>query len=368
MLKKRTLTINGRFLTQPVTGVQRVGIEFCLALDEMLADKEIENLEVKLVAPRNAALVTDPALRCIKLVRSGRLRGHLWEQLELPWIARKTELLSLGNTAPVFSLVGRPARTHVMIHDLSYRYFPHAYGKSFRLVYEGIIPLVLRRAATVFTVSRSEREAMLREYPNLSRPERIIPVQNGTDRLPDGTEPGRSDRGRKCLYVGSLTKRKNAAGLIQTAIALARDHDATVTFVGSTPANFEEVDLRIPADVTDKIMFLGQLNDDARLSREYSTAAVFLFPSFYEASPLPPIEAMAHGCPVVASEIPSLRERCGDAAVYCDPNDPASIVTAAATLLDSSEEWARMASRGVSVSAGYSWKKQARAIIEHVLG
>ena len=362
-MTKRRLVINGRFLTQPVTGVQRVGIEFCRALDGLLASGEVAGFEVEVVVPAASPLVTDPALRKIAVRKVGRLSGHLWEQVELPWFSRGAMLLALGNTAPIWSLVAAAPRTSVMVHDLSYRYFPAAYSFSFRALYSALIPAVLWRAARIFTVSQAERAAILREYPALPRPERLLSVQNGTPPTVAGSLPGRAPRARNCLYVGSLTKRKNAEGLVEAAIRLARDHGATFTFVGANGPTFEGISVEVPADVVGRVRFLGQINDAAALAKEYDSAAAFVFPSFYEASPLPPTEAMARGCPVVASDIPSLRERCGDAASYCDPSDVGSIVLATAQLLDNVAKWEWLRAEGLRMADTYSWQRQAIGIV-----
>lgn len=73
------------------------------------------------------------------------------------------------------------------------------------------------------------------------------------------------------------------------------------------------------------VRFADRLETFAKLARLYSSAVCLLFPSFYEGFGLPALEAMAHRCPVVASGIPALREVSGDAALYCDPNDPNDI-------------------------------------------
>lgn len=366
-MAKLRIALNGRFLTQAVTGVQRVAIELCVAFDKHLAEPEFADIEIELIAPRSAKTVTELNFENIKIRRRGWLRGHLWEQLSLPWLARGRILLSLGNTAPLAQLLFRPHRTHVLIHDLSYRYFPTAYSRTFRLFYSLLMPIILRRARTVFTVSDSERDAIEREFPALTHSDRIVVAQNGAG-FPsqDGPRVERHPRGRVCLYVGSLTARKNAEGLLQAAIALVRDHDVTFRIVGSSAASFENVDTAIPADVAGRISFAGQIDDPELLASEYRSAAVFVFPSFYEASPLPPVEAMWFGCPVVASDIPSLRERCGPAARYCDPADVGSIVRSTVELLDSQELWEAARDCGDRQWRGFSWAQQAATLLERV--
>jgi glycosyltransferase involved in cell wall biosynthesis len=377
------LTVNGRFLLQDVTGVQKVAIEFVKALDALLADGAYPGLAVELVAPARGELVTEPLLKTIRLRRAGRLSGQAWEQLELPGLVGRGPLLCLGNLAPLALLLNKRAPVYTMVHDLSYKYFPSAYSRSFRAVYNTVIPAVLARSEQVFTVSVSEATAISRHYGRLIGPERLVAVQNGggegasSARPGDGSkslEPGAPDvpsrevRQRRCLYVGSLTRRKNAEGLARAAMQLVREDDMELVVVGATGSSFEQTGLEIPSELAGRIHFRGQINDPGLIEAEYRRAGVFVFPSFYEASPLPPVEAMRFGCPVVAADIPSLRERCGDAALYCDPEDPGSIVCQVRRVMGDAEVWEGLQRRGLERAAGFSWRSQVEAVLDHVEG
>jgi glycosyltransferase involved in cell wall biosynthesis len=375
------LAVNGRFLLQDVTGVQKVAIEFVRALDALVADGAYPGLEVDLVAPAKGSLVTTPALEAVNLRRAGRLSGHAWEQLELPGIVGPGPLLCLGNLAPLPLLLGRRVPVYTMVHDLSYKYFPSAYSRGFRSLYNAVVPVVLARSERVFTVSVSEANAIRSHYGHRVGPDRLIAVQNGggesrptaspTD-VPDpagrGTEevPSRTAREHRCLYVGSLTRRKNAEGLARAAMRLVREADAEFVFVGATGSSFEQIGLEIPPELADRIHFLGQVNDPGRIEAEYRRASVFVFPSFYEASPLPPIEAMRWGCPVVAGDIPSLRERCGDAALYCDPADVDAIVRQTRRVLENADVWEHLSRTGLQQAARFSWRSQVRAVLDGI--
>lgn len=373
------LAINGRFLLQDVTGVQRVAIEFVRALDELLSQGCFPGVEATVWAPSSGALVTDLDLCSIPIRRAGRLSGHAWEQFELPRLAGGSALLCLGNTAPVSRLVRHRSPTYVFVHDLSYKYFPSAYSKSFRLFYNVVMPIVLARSNYIFTVSRSEQESLLTHYPNLIGAGRLTAVQNGGGEAavgvqvsadPGALEPGGAEipalgiRPPMCLYVGSLTKRKNGEGLIRAAAALSESLGVAFIFVGATGANFESLGVDIPDHLRDRIKFLGQVNQPERIEELYRQARVFVFPSFYEASPLPPIEAMSFGCPVVCSDIPSLRERCGDAAAYCDPSDVGSIVSQVSRVLADESLWDDLQRRGLEQASQFTWKRQVAQVME----
>lgn len=352
------IVINGRFLTQGVTGVQRYARELVSAFDALLEGRH--DVCARLLTPsidtRNI-----PPLRNIRHDVVGRFKGHLWEQIDLPRAVGDAILFCPGNTAPIRSLLGS-TRVVVTVHDLSYLYFPDAYSRGFKLLYNRLIPLVLRRADEIITVSRSERDAIVHHYP-FADP-RIVSIQNGG--LPVGiAEQAPLTQGiERVLYVGSLSKRKNFPGMLKAAIKLARNRGTRFTFIGSLPVGLNATFTDIPSDVRDYIDFRGQVNDWGSLLDAYRTADCFLFPSFYEASPLPPIEAMGCGCPVIAGDIPSLRERCGDAALYCNPADVDAIVTAIETLLDAPARRAALRVAGYEQARRYSWMHCAETTLD----
>lgn len=377
------LTINGRFLLQDVTGVQKVALEFVAALDRLLEAGEYPSLKVELLAPTRGDLVSPPNLHAIELRRSGRMTGHAWEQLELPRLAGHEPLLCLGNLAPLTRLMSRRGPVHTMVHDLSYRYFPSAYSATFRGLYNAIIPAVLARSAHVFTVSESERRAIRDRYGRLISAERLTAVQNGGGEpavdaqvvedeaaLAAGNRgvPARSLREPAGLYVGSLSRRKNARGIVEAAIALARGRGVDFYFVGATGSSLRQTGIDVPPDVVGRLHFLGQVNDPQVIEELYRRCVIFLFPSFYEASPLPPIEAMSFGCPVVCGDIPSLRERCGDAAVFVDPADHRSVVRETLRVIDDLASWDDLQTRGLSQASRYSWESQVRSVLQEITG
>lgn len=365
-------TLNGRFLVQSVTGVQRVAREALMVFDQMAAAGDIS--VPRLLLPAHGEIVALPDLQAITPERVGNLRGHAWEQIELPAHCGAEPLLCLGNTAPVLRLWcrGRPVVT--MVHDLSYKYFPDAYSWKFRSIYGVIMPVVLRQSDHVVTVSDAERQSIMRHYPFLKDSSRLSYLQNGgipdkaartvtQDILPSCTE---RDYG---IYVGSLTRRKNASGLLLAAIRFLRRYsDMRFVVIGATGASFEGVSVKIPDDVVTRLEFWGQVNEAQEIYDALRGARFLLFPSFYEASPLPPVEAMTFGCPVVSSKIPSLVERCGEAASYCDPTDGDSIDAAINRLMEDPLLWDEMSEAGLARAARYTWQAQALGLLHQCEG
>jgi hypothetical protein len=207
------LYVNGRFLTQALTGVQRFAGEIARALPRPYT----------LLAPPSAPDTSDLPLR-----RVGRRGGHAWEQFELPRHAAGGILLSLGNTAPLAL-----RRQVVVIHDAAAFAVPEDYSWRFRTLYRGLQRALVGRGATIATVSHFARTQITRHLG--IPPERIAVVGEGAEHIlrpaPDRTILARLGLSRPfVLSVGSLAPHKNLAALTATAAMLAaRGHDLVLT-------------------------------------------------------------------------------------------------------------------------------------------
>ena len=215
----------------------------------------------------------------------------------------------------------------------------------------------------------SEKKAMSEHYPNLHT-KNFHAVQNGG--IPDADAdlarnqelPSLADR-HFGIYVGSLSKRKNAEGVLRAAVTfLKRYPDMRFVVIGASSGVFDSFEVDIPAEVSERLEMRGQVNDPSVIYEAFSQARFLLFPSFYEASPMPPVEAMTFGCPVVSSKIPSLTERCGDAAMYCDADNQESIISAIDTIMTSEDKWRELSDAGLTKSATYSWRNQTEALLK----
>lgn len=356
------LAINGRFLSQDTTGVQRMAREFTRALDRLIAGGHFPDLDVRLLVQSNADL-SDLQLTAVNIEVLGGWRGHAWEQFVLPRHIRDAWLLNLGNTAPIISLLARKT-VAVVVHDLSYRIFPGAYRPLYRLGHRLMDKVLMHSARLIFTVAETERAMIAGLYP--AALSRIVVAQNGgwrDDAVARPENPRPRPAGGYGLYVGSFSRRKNVKVVIETAVALARSRGLRFKIVGASSPILQDIHMNLPADVRPLIELCGQVEDVAELEALYRGALFLLFPSFYEASALPPIEAMAQGCPVIVSDIPSLRERCRDAALYCDPYDPAAVLAATVSLLDQPELASDLVARGLNLAGRCSWRNQAISMI-----
>ena len=359
------IVINGRFLMQPVTGVQRVARELVRALDHLVTD-EARPVHLRLVCEPGAD-VSDLDLQVTTVERAGGASGHLWEQTVLPRRVHGGHLLCLGNTAPLAALYAAHPTT-VMIHDLSYRQFPGAYRLHYRIGHRMMLPFLLRRAHTILTVSETEKAVLGNLRPTALRKIRVTPNGGWRDGQVQRRGPVPAESSGYVLYVGSLSRRKNIHGVLAVAVRLAREDGIATLLVGGTSDILSPIASAVPQDVRHLVRFIGPVTDLDELADLYRNAGCLLFPSLYEASPLPPIEAMSFGCPVVVSAIPSMTERCAAAALYCDPDDADGMARVVRRAIRDRAWIAERIERAYRHAARLTWHEQAERVIAALTG
>ena len=355
-MTRPSVLVNGRFMAQSLTGVQRFATETLAALDRHAAATGWEGIE--LAVPSDVAGL--PALSAIRAVRHGRRSGQAWEQLELPALAAGRMIVSLGNTAPLRA--GR--RQVVVIHDAGVFDTPQSYGFVFRAWYRIMQRRLARQGATIATVSRFSRG---RIAPHLGIPQECIPVlrEGGEHLLRAPPDQGILERHRLmpggfALVVGSLAAHKGLEALAAPAALLAC-RGMRVAIAGG-------LDTRVFQDAGaaghGRLQRLGRVTD-AELRALYEAAACLLFPSRYEGFGLPPVEAMACGCPVIAEGSGAVAEICGDAALYAPFGEGAA--AALARLLDEPDLAGRLVARGRAQAARYRWDGAAEDLASVIM-
>lgn len=343
--------VNGRFLAQPLSGVQRFAVEITRSLPRHWGSEAASGPVV--LVPQRAS---PEALR-LPIEPVGRAAGVVWEQVELPRRARGGLLINLGNTAPMLL-----SRQIIVIHDAAVFGAPESYSWKFRLWYKFMQQRAIKAGAQVVTVSEASRNELVR-YLNLPR-QSIRIVSEGADHMqrvtPDESILSRHalPRAGFVLAVGNLAAHKNLAGLRSTARMLA-DRNVPLVITGALNA---AIFGRQDADaVPQPARYIGRVSD-GELRALYDAAACFVYPTYYEGFGLPAVEAMACGCPVVASGIPVLRETCGDAALFCDPFSPDDIARQIARVLDEPKLTLQLVMNGRQRSAALTWDKAAQSL------
>jgi glycosyltransferase involved in cell wall biosynthesis len=353
-----TVYLNGRFLSQPTTGVQRVAAEIIHAIDRLIADGQCPDFRFRILAPRNASRRLK--LSNIPQVTAGRLTGYGWEQTELAWYAKTGRLISFCNLGPVLH-----KRQIVMIHDTQVFAMPENFSRAFVAFYRRILPLLGRRARSVLTVSAFSKGELV---ANGVAPEmKVAVVPNGVDHALRAAaddsilqQSGLRPRGY-VLAVGTDKRSKNfdllrdsVAGLASRnlQLAIAGGHNRSVFEAGEEGSD-RGVDIVYCRDL-----------DDARLRALYENAFCLAIPSLHEGFGLPAAEAMMCGCPVIASKRASLPEICGDAALFCEPLSVDSFLQQVDRLAGDAELRETCIARGRDRAQSMTWRRSAALVIE----
>lgn len=349
---RRRWTINGDFTTLRPTGVARYASEVTMALDALISEGHPlgRDLEIDLVVPRplpETFRLDAIPVRVVPEFSKPRL-PQFWVQAQLPWHV-PGGLLSFCNLAPVAL-----RRQIACIHDMHTRLMPSSYGRGFRWAHRLILPALGRRAARITTVSQLSRSHLLAF--GIAPDENIVVTYNGSDHAKRWDAARSSltvDRSRP--YVLCLGRRdqeyKNMALLARLAPLL----DAMGLDLWMPGDVDEETILRYLPEMPGNIVFLGRIGDDD-FKKALEGALCFLFPSRIEGFGLPAVEAMASGCPVVASTSPCLPEICGDSALYADPDDIQSWAETVRLLMLTPDLRERLVAKGYARASSYSWR------------
>ena len=290
----------------------------------------------------------------------------------LPWRSARdrADLLHVTYVAPPLSTC-----PHVVtVHDISYEFYPEHFPPRVRWMLKTLVPLTLRRAARVITVSEHARREIANRYR--IAPERIAVTYEAADpRYRPVTDREQLERvrsryglwGRYVLALGNLQPRKNLARLVSAYVDLRRSGQLQgVQLVLAGKAQWRESELYEDvrgSGFADDILFPGYI-EDADLPALYSGALVFVYPSIYEGFGLPPLEAMACGTPVICSNAASLPEVVGDAALTVPPTDTSALAQTLWKVAGDPGLRAELVERGLRRAGRFSWQACAEETLQ----
>jgi glycosyltransferase involved in cell wall biosynthesis len=304
----------------------------------------------------------------------------LTEQWKIP-LALKREGVTLFH-APHYVLPPLvPCQSVVTIHDCIHLMFPQYLPSRLALTYaRGSIAVAARRATRILTVSESSKRDILR-FVDVD-PDKIDVIYNGYDER-FASEPVEEAivRVREryelhdefVLYAGNVKPHKNLERLID-AFHLVRKRgldQLKLVMIGDQISRYAALRRAVHQHQLHKyVRFLGYLPEET-LAVMYRLAGVFVFPSLYEGFGLPPLEAMASGTPVVTSNVSSLPEVAGNAAVLVNPYDPSAIAEGIYRVLTDESLRGDLRQRGLARARQFSWEdsvRRVRAVYQEVVG
>jgi glycosyltransferase involved in cell wall biosynthesis len=352
----RRWAINGRFLSQPITGVQRYAREVVRSLDSLILEQVplARGLEVCVLCPPGSG---DMPLASVERREIGRTGGHAWEQAQLPSFLDGSGLLSLCNTGPLLI-----RKQIACIHDANVWNAPRSYSPAFRTLYRILLPYLGNKTWAISTVSEYSLGELVGRGIVPAR--RAFVAPNGHEHAlrwkPQHSEATRLAASRDTIVmIGSSAPHKNVGFILDMAGRLA-DAGLRIAVVGAANPRVFRVQSRAEAT---NVHWLGHVSD-GELAALLRDSLCLAFPSLTEGFGLPALEAMVIGCPVVTSDRASLPEVCGSAALYAPPEDPDPWFDSFLQLRNSQDLRLHMIGKGRARASAYSWRATAMRYLE----
>lgn len=363
------IAINGNFWNKPNTGTG----QYLRALLPALVQRDFEN-DYSLIAP----FTLDDVPFCVS-ARPMRVAlnpvsenlGKLWFE-QIAFVRACTRENAALAHVPYFAppLFSR-APIVVTIHDLIPLILPLYRGSLLVRAYTQLVSAGARRADAIIADSEcSKRDIVARLDIPESRVHVVYLAADARYHPIAATTPDRQKLGlpeKFLLYLGGYDQRKNVRVLIEAFAQLPEFYRTGIRLVlggvklGEDSAFFPDPrrlahEAKLPDDA---IQYLGWVNE-ADKPALYASASAFLFPSLYEGFGLPPLEAMACGAPVIASNASSLPEIVGDAGMLIHPNDPRAWAEAIRAIVSDPARRAELSARGITQSKKFSWERAAK--------
>ncbi len=299
--------------------------------------------------------------------------ARLWHRARLPLpVERWVGSVALYHATDFVLPPTRPAtRTLLTVHDLSFVRTPDTASPALKRYLDRVVPRSVQRADHVLADSQATKDDLTALYG--VNPGKITVLLSGVNpRFQPVRDPVALTAVRQrygigsapfILSVGTVQPRKNYERLIR-AFASLPDQAVHLVIAGGRGWLQGPIYAVVDAlNVRDRVHFIG-FADDADLPALYSAARCFAFPSLYEGFGLPVLEAMACGAPVVTSNVSSLVEVAGQAALLVDPLSVDDIGAALARLLTDEPLRVHLVEQGLRQAAQFTWERAARQLLE----
>ena len=249
----------------------------------------------------------------------------------------------------------------MVVHDLSFHHFPQYFSLQTRLWYKILNPKrELKKSDHLIAVSEFTKKDLIRTYNILET--KITTIHEGIDEKLTANIPLQELQKKYnlpkdyFLFLATIEPRKNIKNLLQ-AFTHFNQTNSKVHLVLAGKTN-PKIFATVPKQQRKNIHFIGFVEEQDKASL-YTNAKAFIYPSLFEGFGLPLLEAMKVGTPVITSNISSMPEVVGDAALLIDPQEPATITAAMEKVLDPSTT-KKLQSKMKDQIKKYSWEKAAK--------
>ena len=303
-----------------------------------------------------------------------KLTRILWQLIILPIVLKKKKVDILHSANYVTPLYKLGFKIIVTIHDLTFILFPEKYTITKRLFYRLMIPIFVKISDKIIAISNNTKNDILKIFKVAE--EKVVVIYATCSENFNST----IDRNKNLevlskynidktflLFVGMIEPRKNIISILNAFKEMDKEVDADLVVVGKKGWYFKEIEDFVSQsknfNLKNKIIFTGYVPEN-EIKSLFQNALFFIFPSFYEGFGLPPLQAMACGTPVITSNISSLPEVVGDAAIYVDPHKLGELKNAMVYLYENIEKREELIKKGFSQCDKFRIEIVARSLVD----
>jgi glycosyltransferase involved in cell wall biosynthesis len=356
------IAVDGTVFQQPISGIAkgtRCLYENCTQLTQ--------SLDVMVLHKEPLTCTFAPKIRSVQIGRA--MPSILWRSLAL-----RVYLASTNPTFVHFPWNGfvprllRSTKIIVTLHDvlplLIPEYFP---SKKAEEAYRVRVQADIDRSDLLLTVSKFSKKEILRNFSVQAEP---IVVYNAPTIQTTGNQESLSQSQQNYfLYVGGYHKRKGIESLLKVFITLhsQQNLESKLLLVGNPSYYSKELKHLIDEGFRVNAVEERGYVSDSVLANLYANAKALIYPSKFEGFGLPPLEAMASGCPVVTTKCTAIPEICGDAVYYADPDDEETFANSLINLDNDHELREKLTRRGLKQASKFSWDESSRVFWDELL-
>ena len=307
---------------------------------------------------RNMLKIKKHNFKIVNKVFKYKLTRILWQLIILPMVLKKKKVDILHSANYVTPLYKLGFKIIVTIHDLTFILFPEKYTITKRLFYRMMIPIFVKISDKIIAISNNTKNDILKIF---KVPDKKVVVIYATcsENFNNIIDENKNlevlskyniDKAYM-LFVGMIEPRKNIISILNAFKEMDTEINADLVIVGKKGWYFKEIEDFVTESkklsLRNKVIFTGYVPENEMKSL-FQNALFFIFPSFYEGFGLPPLQAMACGTPVITSNISSLPEVVGDAAIFIDPYKSEELKNAMLYLYKNFEKRKELIKKGFS--------------------
>ena len=370
MSHKIKIQLDGQVLSE----TEKTGIGWCVwRLTEQLAARDDTDITINYFSkghsPEETALVysfegKNVRVREVKSIKSWMYKMH---SLVVPIPYRKL----FGDDADVSCFLNyyippfASGKRVSVVYDMVARAYPETMDFRTRILLGTTLRSSIKRADRIVTISEAAKSEIIKYYNTDADRISVMPmgVEEGycpqTEGLNDIKLKYGID-GAYLMYLGTLEPRKNIETLIRAYALLKKRISAPkLVIAGKKGWAYEGIfKLTKELELESDVIFTGYL-ERSEIPVLLTGAEAFVFPSVYEGFGMPPLEAMACGCPVITSNVSALPEVAGDAGLLCDPKSPEEFAAAMERVCTDKALAKSMSEKGLERAKSYTWKRAA---------